>query len=283
MAQERNTNKGYGFTAILITIGIIILAIAIVIFVFGVRGILKIILTIIQILVILTLLFALLYLFYHLFIKKQKYDVNYVNKRKMIEAGTRQHRDTMKDLYITGDKTHSRVCIGKITGYIRIQILSRNYLFKETTTPDGITKKEYVMEEDDRGNKKPIYTLDKQEQDVFITKPKGLAGWFADPMVIRVNPEDHDELVGDISLYGYSLIPISEYYFLNNDMLDVRKIDYAILKEAERTIAFVTLSDMKELIDNATGVDASHKKGIEQKSLVEIPELQKVGTTGQYG
>lgn len=283
MAEEKNTNKNYGKIAIIITILILIITIAVVIFVFGVRGIIKIILTIIQILVILSLLFAMLYLFYHLFLKKQKYDVNYVNKKKLIEAGTRQHRPDMKDLYISGDKAHSRVCLGKITGYVRIQTLSRNYLFTERNNPDGTTTKEYIMDTDDKGNQKPRYTLDKQEQDVFIVKPKGMAGWFADQMVIRVNPEDHDELVGDITLYGFSLIPISEYWFLNNDYLDVRKIDYAILKEAERTIAFVTLSDVKELIDEAVGIDAKHKKGIESKSLVEIPETQRVGQTGQYG
>lgn len=280
---EKDTNRNWKLTAIVITIGVVILTIAIVIFVFGVRGIIKIILTIIQILVILALLLAVAYLFYHLFIKKQKFDVNYVNKRRLIEAGNTQHREEMKDLYITGDKGHTRVCIGKITGYLRIQILSRNYLFTEQKNPDGTITKEYVMTEDEKGNKKPKYTLDKQEQDIFIVKKKGMAGWFSEAMVIRVNPEDHDELVGDINLYGFSLIPISEYYFLNTDHLDVRKIDYAILKEAERTIAFVAISDMKELVDNATGVDAQHKKGIEQKSLVEIPEFQKVNQQSQYG
>jgi hypothetical protein len=103
-------------------------------------------------------------------------------------------------------------------------------------------------------------------------------------MVIRLDPHDHDDLVGDVTIYGFSIIPICEYWFLNSDHLDVRKIDYAILKEAERTAAFVILSDMKELIDISTGIDSKHKKGIEQKSLVEIPEVQQVNKTpNPYG
>ena len=87
--------------------------------------------------------------------------------------------------------------------------------------------------------------------------------------------EHHDELVGDVTLFGFSLIPISEYFFLNNDFLDVRKIDFSILKEAERGIFFESLKDTKEIIDKAIGLDSSHKKDIEKKNLYEIPQIQQ--------
>lgn len=272
--MKQNTNKGFKITTIVIIVGIILLIGIGIIFFMGWQGIIRFSLTIIQVLILAAAIFAIAYLFWFLFLKQQKYDVNYVNKQKLVEAGTKLRRDTMKDLYISGDKGHSRVKVGNIAGYARIQALSREYLYKTSTNKEGIIKKELETITNDKGERIPQYTLEKQEQDVFVVKSPGIGGIFSEPMVIRVSPEDHDELVGDVTLYGFSLIPIGEYWFLNSDHLDIRKIDYAILKEAERTIAFATLTDVKEMIDKATGIDARHKKQIEQKSLQEIPDYQ---------
>lgn len=277
MAQTGDVNKGFKGTTILLIVGVIIAVMIFVFFFFGAGSIFKFFMVVLEILMFLGILFLLAYLFYYLFLKKQKFDVNYVNKKKIIDAGTRIKRPFLKNIYVSGDKGHSRALVGEIKGYVRIQTLMRNYIYKEVTDPEtGLVSKEIVTKKNERGDDIPVYTLDKQEQDVFVVKTKGLKGMFEDEMVIRVNPEDHDELVGDVTLYGFSLIPISEYWFLNTDHLDVRKIDYAILKEAERTIAFVTMTDMKELIDRATGIDAVHKKKIEGKSLVELPEMQRM-------
>jgi hypothetical protein len=275
MAQD--THKDYKLTIILVALAIIVVAGILVILVWGWQGIFKFLFVLLEIIMGLSLVFGLLYLFYYIFLKKQKYDVQYVNLQKLIDASTRIKRPLLKDLYVSGDKGHSRGLVGTIQGYCRIQVLTRNYLYKEITTEDGVKTKELITHTNDRGEKIPQYTLDKIEQDVFVVKQKGLAGMFQDPMVIRCDPDSHDQLVGDITLWGYSLIPIGQYWFLNTDHLDVRKIDYAILKEAERTIAFATLSDVKELIDRATGIDAKHKKFIEAKSLVDIPETQSIG------
>ncbi len=275
---ERNTHKGFKFTTIMIILGIILAVTIFVLMVFGFGGIFKVMITILQILLFFAILFALAYLFYYLFLKKQKFDVNYVNKERLTDAATRIKRPLLKDLYLSGDKGHSRALVGTIMGYARIQVLSRNYIYKEEKDEQGIITKVLYTKKNEKGDKLPQYTLNKQEQDVFVVKTKGLAGMFSESMVIRVSPEDHDELIGDVTIYGYSIIPIGGYWFLNSDHLDVRKIDYAILKEAERTIAFTTLSDVKELIDRATGIDAKHKKSIESKSLVELPEMQKGGS-----
>ena len=261
----------------LIITGIIIAIILVIVFIFGVRNIFRIILFLLEASVFLAILFGIAYLFYFLFIKKHRYDVTYVNKKKLIEAGRKSNLQNLKDLYVSGDKGHTRVHIGKITGYCRIQVLAKNYLYEETT--DKKTGQKYQKIKtipNERGEEVPQYELDKEEQDIFIVRAKGIMSLFGDSMVIRVNPEEHDELVGDVTLYGYSLIPISEYWFLNTDYLDVRKIDYAILKEAERGIMFETLRDVKEVVDRAIGLDSRHKKDIESKHLVEIPELQRV-------
>lgn len=257
--------------------GIIVAITLVIIFLFGVRNIFRIILFLLEACVFLGILFGIAYLFYYLFIKKHRYDVTYVNKKKLMEAGRKCNLENLKDLYVSGDKGHTRVHIGKITGYCRIQVLAKNYLYEEII--DEKTKQKYQQiktRPNERGENVPVYNLDKEEQDIFVIKSKGFMGIFSDSMVVRVNPEEHDELVGDITLYGYSLIPISEYWFLNTDYLDVRKIDYAILKEAERGIMFETLRDVKEVVDRAIGLDSRHKKDIESKHLVEIPELQRV-------
>lgn len=277
MAEGQNTNSKYLPTTLMIG-GALIIAVGIfVYFFFGAESISKFLLLLVEIAFFIAILFGFAYLFYYLFIKKQKFDVNYVNKKKLIDAGTRIKRPFLKDLYVSGDKGHSRALVGNIKGYVRMQTLIRNYIYKDVLDQEtGLMMKEIVTKKDERGQAQPIYTLQTQEIDVFIIKTKGLSGFFEDEMVIRVNPEDHDELVGDVTLFGFALIPLSEYWVLNTDHLDVRKHDFNVLKEAERTIAFVTMTDMREIVDRATGVDASHKKFIERKSLVELPEMRQV-------
>lgn len=280
---DRDTNSGYKGKVMLAGAVFIILLIAFVWFFFGGEGIVKALFVFLEILFGAGVLLALAWLGYELFIKKQKFDPTYVNKKKLIEACTTIKRPFLKDIYVSGDKTHTRGLIGNIKGYCRIQTILRNYLYQDITDERGRKVKMPHMVTDDNGVSRQAYELVKQEQDVFYVKPKGLlSGLFGKDMVIRTKPDDHDDLVGDVTLFGYSLIPISEYWFLNNDHLDVQQIDFNILKEAERTVAFVVMSDMKEFVDKATGIDADQKKAIERKALVDIPETQQVGTQSKY-
>ena len=262
----------------LIIAGIIIGIILVIRFLFGVRNILKIALFLVEACLLLSVLFGVAYLFYYLFIKKHKFDPTYVNKQKLIDAGKKCNLENLKGLYLSGDKGHSRVYIGKVIGYCRIQVLKKTYKYEETT--DKTTGRKYqkiLTIPNERGEQIPEYEIDKEEQDVLIVRSKGFLSIFTEPMVIRTEPNQHDELIGDITLYGYSLIPISEYWYINSDHLDIRKIDYAILREAERGVFFEGLRDMKEIVDKAIGLDSRHKKGVEEKSLYEIPEMQQIG------
>lgn len=245
-----------------------------VVFVFGVRSLLSMLLWIAGLTMILSILFVVIYLFWYLFIRKPKFDITYVNKMKLVDAGGKSCPPTIsgRTLYLSGDKGHSRVPFGIIIGYARIQILTRMLsINKETKSPE--TRKNPRT-----GEIEPIYIIGKEEQDIFVVKHRaGFFGLFEEPSVVRVSPDDHDELIGDITLYGFSLLPISEYLFLNSDLLDVRKIDYAILKEAERGVMFESLRDMKEIVDKATGLDSYHIKDLEKKNMYEIPQMQNVG------
>lgn len=213
----------------------------------------------------LAILAGLIYLLYELFIKKQKIDVVYLNKKKLIQAGIRNKPDYLQNLVLSGDKGHTRVTWGKIIGYCRIQILTE----QTEIDKDGFT--EYIRNPK-TGKQEPKIIIVKEEQDVFITEKRGFPfNLFGEPDVIRVHPLDHDDLIGDVTIKGFSLVPISEYWFLHSEHQRVDKIDKSILGEAKRSVAFLILSEMKELNDKAMGLDSAHSKGLENKNLYDLP------------
>jgi hypothetical protein len=254
--------------------GILLAVITFVIWVWGASSIFKAISVILQICLGLACLFGVFYLFWLIFLKKQAFDVNYVNKQNLLKACKVIKYPFLKDLYISGDKGHSRGLVGKIAGWCRIQISLQNQLYEEKKDEStGVTTKIEVMEIDpETGRKKPVFEVETIEQDVFAVKKKGLAGIFSEDMCVRVDPRDHNELIGDVDLYGFSLIPMSEFMFLNSDHLDVKKIDYALEKEASRITLFRVLSNMATMTEKSMGVDSVHTKFLEKRSLMELPE-----------
>lgn len=267
--QETKSKTGW-------IIGGIVVLIIIIAWVLGIRNIGKIIVFLLEATLFIGTLGAIAYLFYYLFIKQQRYDVLYVNKQKILEACRKYKNPLLKDLYLSGDKSHTRAKLGKIINCIRMQSVTRKYIYKDAVNKEtGETYKIISTQIDEKGQEVPQYELEQIETDVFAVRNKGIMGYFSDPMIIRTEPSQHDELVGDVCLFGYSIIPIGEYWFLNSDHLDVRKIDYSILQESVRHLSLEILRDAKSLIDSATGLDAKHNKGIESKSLYEIPELNQ--------
>lgn len=237
---------------------------------FGFKSIGKIMLFLVGALLVLSIIGIVIWAVWYLFIRKQKYDATYQNKKRLIEAAKISKPENLSDLYMSGDKGHSRVRIGKITGYCRVKVMRKNIEYN----PDGTQK--MIRDAENPNKKHSVFTLEEEEQDIFVVNPHGfIMSLFLDPMVVRVNPQEHTALVGDVTLFGFSLTPISEYYFLHTDYLDVRKVDFTILKEAERGIFFESLKDTKEIIDKAMGIDSEHKKDIEKKNLYEIPQLQQ--------
>jgi hypothetical protein len=235
----------------------------------GFQGVWKIIKGISIFLLIIGCIALAVYLIWFLFIRKQKFDVTAVNKKKLSIAGQYQCPETIKnrDLRLSGDRGHSSVIFGKIKGFLKIRVLNRKLVFENN--------KPVYHEEGDR--RTPLYQLSDEVQDVFIVKKGGfLSNIFEDPKVVRIKPEDHSELVGDVTVYGVNLVPISEYWFLEKDYLDVRTIDRSILLEAERGVLFESLKDMKTMLDQAINLDQKHRKIIEEKSLVEVPQFKNL-------
>jgi len=259
-----NTEKGKTGKVWVIVIIIVLALLVLGLIFFGVRSVLKIFIWLMVALFVLFILGLVGYLVWYIWIRKEKYDVNYVNKKKLTDACKKGNPGILRGLYITGDSKHSRVFWGNITGYCRISILKKVLKMDDKGVPlvvvDEKTKKEEF-----------IYDIDTEEQDVFSVRTGGwLKSLFNDDEVVRVSPDEHNELVGDVDLFGFSLIPISEYWFLNNNYLDVNKIDYAIKNEAWRGIMFEMLRDSKTIIDRASGLDSTHQKSLE-RNTIDIP------------
>jgi len=263
--QENKEKKGKGIILVMV---IVVAVLVLLYWLLGVRGLMSIVKWLFIIFFVLAILGVLFYFIWIFFFKKQKFDITYVNKQKLLDACQKGNSGMLKGLYLSGDKGHSRFFWGKITGYCRISVLTRSLRY---TDEKGVKVPEVVIDAK-TGREEPVYDFGKEEQDVFSISHKSfLSRLFEEPDVVRVSPVDHDELIGDVTLFGFSLIPLSEYWFLNNDLLDVRKIDYAVLKEAERGIMFEMLRDSKEIIDKASGLDTGHQKRIEERSMLELP------------
>lgn len=259
-------------TILIISVAVIVLLLVILGTAFlGIRQIGNIFLWILGGLIFLSIFGIVVYVVYYLFFKKHKFDATYMNKKSLIQAGRVSKPSNINDLYLSGDAGHSRVRIGKIIGYCRIQTI------RKVTDYDPKTGMPVIVRDKTNPNiAHERFTIEKEEQDVFVVETAGFPmKFFSDPIVVRVKPDEHDDLVGDVTLNGFSLIPISEYFYLNKDYIDVQNIDQSILMEGKRTIAFEMLKDFKEVTDKAMALDSGHKKELEKKQLYEIPNMNQ--------
>lgn len=236
---------------------------------FGIKSIGQILIFVLGAFFVLAIIGIIIYVIYYIWFKKHKFDATYMNRKNLVSAGRISKPHNINDLYLSGDAGHSRVRIGKITGYCRIQIIKKIVEYDEETGQIM-----YTQDKTDPNKKYEKFSMEQEEQDVFIVQNHGfIMSLFSDPLVIRVRPDDHNDLIGDVTLEGFSIIPISEYHYLNNRYMDVGEIDRSIKLEAFRTIYFEALKDTKEVVDKAVGLDAGHKKQIEQKQLYEMPNM----------
>jgi len=265
MVRDSSRNAIIGISVFVVLVLLVILAGAIL----GMNSVKNILIFIMVAVIVLVILGILVYAIYYLFFKKNKFDATYMNKKNFIIAGRISKPDNIMDLYLSGDKQHSRVRVGKIKGFCRVQIIKKVVEYDDNT---GLPVQ--VPDEKDPSKTHEKFTIDKLEQDVFVVEKSGFPmNLFEEPMVIRVDPDSHNELVGDVTIMGFSLLPIAEYFYVNDKYLDVGEIDRSIKLEAFRTIYFEALKDTKEVVDMAMGIDSDHKKAIEGKNLYEIPNM----------
>lgn len=270
--MDNKESKGKGFWLI---IGGIILIVTFVLIFVGWGSISKFVWVIFEIIAFLGLMALIFYGVYYFFFKEHKYDVNYVNYKRIVKSATLAKYPLLKDFYLSGDKGHSRVKIGKIKGYTRMPTLARIYEWEEVIDPEtGKKIQKIITRINEKGEDEPIYTLETLEMDCFVVGNTGIMSHFEEPKVIRIHKDDHDDLIADVTAFCYSLIPISNFWYANTDILDDRKIKQTIMRDAEQTTGYVILSQLRQHIDIATGIDPQHKKLIERRQLVELPEFK---------
>jgi hypothetical protein len=176
------------------------------------------------------------YIVYYLFFKKHPRNLVYENWKTYMKSAIANGSDMMDELILTGDKHHSAKRFMTIKGYLRIM------------------------------------AFDGKEYDLFVGKR---TTWnpLEDYRIVMLRPQQHSDLIGDVYVYGISLIFKYGFYFVNDSMLDFEAIDKSVAKDTFRSVTYELLGDMKGLMDRATGLDAEWSKQRASEKLLKIPVL----------
>jgi len=229
-------NKQSGKTAIMLIV-LLVVVILILAFVFGGAsgfwGILKFFFMAVLIVGFLGFVF---YVVYYLFFKKNRRDLPFENWKSYLRSALDNGSDMMEELILTGDKNHSAKRFMTIKGYLRVQ------------------------------------GFDGEDYDMFVGKRSGM-NFMEEYKIIMLKPDQHSDLLGDVFIYGISLIMKYGYYFLNTNMLDFDAIDKTVANDTYRSLMYETLGDMKGLMDRAVGLDAEAIRQRQQDKLLKIPMM----------
>jgi hypothetical protein len=171
-----------------------------------------------------------------LFIRKVRDDRVALNAQKIVEQAKLTKPEFLGDLFLSGDKEHPEIRLGKIVGYTRV----KNIL--------------------------------GEEEDVFCFKKTGFPmSLFEDSKAIRVNPDYHSKMIGDVIIEGISLVAHGGFYYINEEHLNVERVDRTIKTEVLRQYTMDVLRDVKIISDQAIGINPAHQQFLEGKSLLKIP------------
>lgn len=238
----------YGIIGILVVVTIIILY-----FVVGVNGMLGLVFGFFKMALVAVFIGIVVYLVYTLFFKPQKIDVSFFNKEKLVKSAKLSKPRLVRDLYLSGDRMHPGVKLGRITGYARIQILEGQ---KGEDASKGF-KSAKVAEQD-------VFTFKKSRFPLSL---------FEEDKVLRVSPEAHSQLLGDVILDAISIIKLSEYFYLNDKMLQLGAIDYTIGQEALRSNNFLIISELGEITMAALGANPQFQKQMQAQNTIQLPNV----------
>lgn len=195
-------------------------------------------------------------------LSKPKIDLVENDRKDIIDAGVLSKPSMVKDLYFTGDKEHSEFRVGNIIGYCQLQS------YKDLEVLAGLTPRQ--IEEMEKQGKIPSEYIIKEDCFIFKTMPFPFS-LFEEAKVLRTLEDEHSQLIGDVKVYGVSMLKKFGYYFPNRAHLDIARIDIAVIREAWRGQVHQFLKDMVSITQNAAGLDGEHKKALEQRKLLKIP------------
>ncbi len=180
------------------------------------------------------------YAVWYFFIRKPKDDRVHLNAQRVIQSAQAFRTPFLRDLFISGDKNHPQVRMGKILGYTR------------------------------------IINVKGENEDVFVYKRSGFPmNLFEEFKAIRVRPEKHTKLIGDVIIEAISVMKYGGFLYINQDVADLQRIDQTIISEVKRTLMFDMLSDWKNVVDDAIAISPEHQKALEKKDLLKIPGRQQ--------
>jgi hypothetical protein len=173
---------------------------------------------------------------WYLFIRKVRDDRVALNSQRIIEQAKLTKPDLLGELKMSGDIGHPEIRLGHITGYTRI----KNIL--------------------------------NEEEDVFVFKKAGFPfSLFEEAKAIRVNPDDHSPLIGDVTIMGIAVVGHGGFYYVNHEHLNIERIDRTIKTEVLRQYTMDVLRDVKIISDQAIGINPEHQRMLEGRSLLKIP------------
>lgn len=247
---------------IMLLVGALIIGIVVyVLFTTGTGGLYAIIWRIVKWLIFLTVIGLIVFIVMKIF-QKPKIDLVENDRKDMIEAGTLSKPPMVRDLYFTGDKEHSEFRVGKIIGYVQLQS------YKELDILAGLTPVQ--IEELERQGKVPHDYIIKEDVFIFKRMPFPFS-IFEEAKVLRCLEDEHSQLIGDVKVYGVSMIRKFGFYWPNRAHLDIARIDIGVIREAWRGQVHQFLKDMVSITQNAVGLDAEYKKNLDQRKLLKLP------------
>jgi hypothetical protein len=196
------------------------------------------------------------------FLQKTPVDLVENDRQDIIEAGRLSKPPMVKDLYFTGDKEHGEFRVGSIVGYC--QLMS----YKDIDIIAGLTPQQ--IEQMEREGKIPSDYIIKEDCFIFKTSPWPFS-LFEQPKVLRTLENEHSQLIGDVKVYGVSMVKKYSFYYPNRAHLDITRIDIAVIREAWRGGLHQFLKDFVSITQNAVGLDAEYKKELDRRKLLKIP------------
>lgn len=195
-------------------------------------------------------------------LKKPKVDLVENDRQDIIDAAMQSKPPMVNDLYFTGDKEHGEFRVGKIVGYC--QLMS----YKDLDLIAGLTKTQ-IREMEEKGEIPAQYII---KEDCFVFKRFGFPfSIFEQPKVLRTLEDEHSQLIGDVKVYGVSMLKKFSYYWPNRAHLDISRIDIGVIREAWRGQVHQFLRDMVAINQRAVGLDSEFKKELDQRKLLKIP------------
>lgn len=195
-------------------------------------------------------------------LQKPKVDLVANNIEDIIDAGMMSKSPMINDLYFTGDKEHGEFRVGKIIGYCQLQS------YKDLDLIAGLTQAQ--IEEMEAKGEVPAQFIIKEDCFVFKRLPFPMS-IFEKPKVLRTLEDEHSQMIGDVKVYGVSIIKKYDVYWPNRAHLDIARIDIGVIREAWRGQVHQFLKDAVSIQQRAVGLDAEFKKRLDERKLLKIP------------